>query len=169
MSSLFWPFFGVLLPLLRFRGKLSSGISSIRYHRVERRTMMLHKNYLSLTHWTTTQLTMQQGSERTRVKSRTSRLDSRALDRSKTKRLIPRAQLTASCYDLCAACSNVTSSRRRARVNIAMLYKHSTALLEELSQMTKDSIRLRAEYCTVGIIYSRNHGAPNSASFLPSL
>lgn len=127
MSSLFWPFFDVLLLRLRFRGKLSSGITSIRYHLVERCTM-LHKNYLSRTHWTTTQLTMQQGSERTRVKSRTSRLDSRALDRSKTKRLIPRAQLTPSCYELCAACSNVTSSRRRARANNrdAVSYKCST-------------------------------------------
>jgi hypothetical protein len=34
------------------------------------------------------QLIMQQGNERTRVKSRTSRLDSRALDGSKTNRLI---------------------------------------------------------------------------------
>jgi hypothetical protein len=100
---------------------LSSAIISIRDHRIECRTM-LHKTRLSWTQWTTTQL--QQGSEHTRVKPRTSRPDSRALDRSKTNRLLP-AQLTASCYNLCAARSNFTSGRRRARANIAILYKYN--------------------------------------------
>src|SRR6267154_1766800 len=58
-SSLFRPFFGVLLPRLQFKGKLSSAITSTRDHRVERRC-------------------------RTRVKRMASRLDSRVLDRSKT-------------------------------------------------------------------------------------
>jgi hypothetical protein len=150
MSSLFWPFFGALLPRLRVKGNLSSAITSITDLRVECRTM-LHKNRLLWTNWTTTQL--QQGSERTRVKPGTSSPDSRALDRSKTNRLIPRVQLTA-CYDLCAACSDFTSSRRRARGNIAMLYctstmQCSTALLEEPSHMTDDPIRLRVEYRAV--------------------
>jgi hypothetical protein len=80
------------------------------------------------------------------------KLDSRALDRLKTNRLIPRAQLMASYYDLCAACSNLTSSRRRARdnLNIAIVYQYSTvqystALLEEPLSMTDDSVRLRVE------------------------
>jgi hypothetical protein len=81
----FWPF-DVLLLRLRLTGKVFSGITSIRYHRVEGRTM-LHK-FFFYRGLTGLQLTMQQGNERTRVKSRTSRLDSRALDGSKTNRFI---------------------------------------------------------------------------------
>jgi hypothetical protein len=52
MSSLFWPFFGVLLPCFR---NLSSAITSIRDHDCVECRMMLRKNYLSWTDWTSTQ------------------------------------------------------------------------------------------------------------------
>ena len=122
ISSLFWPFFGVLLPCLR---NLSSAIVSSRDHHVEYR-MMLRKKYLSWTDWTSTQLT-----KRTHA-SQVQRLTcgmrySRQIE-NKTITVIS-ARTTdsklASCYDLCAACSNFTSSRRRVRANIAILYKYS--------------------------------------------
>jgi hypothetical protein len=61
ISSLLWPFFGVLLPCLR---NLSSAIVSSRDHRVECR-MMLRKKYLSWTDWTSTQLTIYATTKRT--------------------------------------------------------------------------------------------------------
>jgi hypothetical protein len=97
-------FFGVLLLHLRFEGNLPSLQLGIIVLSVAR---CYTKNNLSWTDWTTTQLTMQQGSERTRVKPRSPRLDSRAPDR--TNWVIPLAQLTAGYYDLPVVTSHLAS------------------------------------------------------------